>query len=63
MEELDLAYMSIDTLKNRVHCLEKEVETLQARIRKMLDDSNKEFYDRNYWKGGQEGDEDRYYGR
>jgi uncharacterized small protein (DUF1192 family) len=63
MDELDLAYMSIDTLKNRVNVLEKEVETLQAKIRKMIEDDRKELADENAWKDRNTLEEGRYYGR
>jgi uncharacterized small protein (DUF1192 family) len=61
MDELDLAYMSIDTLKNRVNVLEKEVETLQAKIRKMIENDRKELADENAWRGRNDPEEGLYY--
>lgn len=63
MEELDLAYMSVETLKNRVDVLEQEVAVLKKKINKMIEDDRKELADENAWRYRNSSDEEegRYY--
>lgn len=61
MDELDLAYMSVETLKNRVDVLEQEVAVLKKKINKMIEDDRKELADENAWRGRNDPEEGLYY--